>query len=357
MIYTEYDPLETVIVGDTYTPEQVRHLLTQYNDHSPFNKILEETKQDLDQLADFLKQGNIEVMRPDVYKYYEPITMPQFDIQVPIAPVVPRDAMLVMGNTVIQTYTSYTDRYFDSVSYYKIFEQLFQQGHRWISQPAPMLMNLNNKDDWFVNDKTYKEKLMDRVLWHTATMYKAGDAIIVNHEGPGSPSGLEWCKRELNDYKFVNNTATRCKGFGHIDHGFIMIDDDTVIHAGMEWVPECLHNKQLIDVSDCLPELKMDRYVQDYAEAKNKMDIDWIDKYLENWRGYSQEVCFDLNVLIIDRHNIVFARHIPKLFAKLKSLHIDCHVVPQRHYLFWDGGIHCSTLDVKRKGAKRKIID
>ena len=161
MIYTEYDPLETVIVGDTYTPEQVNHLLTQYNDKTQFNKLLEETKQDLDQLADFLKQGNIEVMRPDVYKFYDPITMPEFDIQIPIAPVVPRDAMLVMGNTVIQTYTSYTDRYFDSVSYYKIFEQLFQQGHRWISEPAAMLMNLSNKDDGFVNDKTYKEKLMD----------------------------------------------------------------------------------------------------------------------------------------------------------------------------------------------------
>jgi len=355
MIYTEYDPLESVIVGDTYDPDQVSQLLNHPNP-SKFNRILEETKQDLDRLAQFLKQGNIEVMRPDVYQYYDPVNMPEFDVQFPIAPIVPRDALLVMGRTILQTYTSYTDRYFDAISYYKIFESMFQQGYRWISQPAPMLENLNTEDDWFVNDRTYKDRLMDRVLWHTATMFKAGDAIIVNHEGPGSASGLEWCRRELPDYRFVHNTASRCKGFGHIDHGFIMIDDDTVIHAGMEWVPECLHTKQLIDVSDCLPELKMDRFVQDYAEAKNRMDIDWVNKYLDNWRGYNQEVCFDLNVLIIDRHNIVFARHIPKLFAKLKSLHIDCHVVPQRHYLFWDGGIHCSTLDVKRKGAKRKII-
>ena len=355
MIYTEYDPLESVIVGDTYDPDQVSQLLNHPNP-SKFNRILEETKQDLDRLAQFLKQGNIEVMRPDVYQYYDPVNMPEFDVQFPIAPIVPRDALLVMGRTILQTYTSYTDRYFDAISYYKIFESMFQQGYRWVSQPAPMLENLNTEDDWFVNDRTYKDRLMDRVLWHTATMFKAGDAIIVNHEGPGSASGLEWCRRELPEYRFVNNTASRCKGFGHIDHGFIMIDDDTVIHAGMEWVPECLHTKQLIDVSDCLPELKMDRFVQDYAEAKNRMDIDWVNKYLDNWRGYNQEVCFDLNVLIIDRHNIVFARHIPKLFAKLKSLHIDCHVVPQRHYLFWDGGIHCSTLDVKRKGAKRKII-
>ena len=43
MIYTEYDPLESVIVGDTYTPEQISHLLTNHN-ASQFNKILKETR-------------------------------------------------------------------------------------------------------------------------------------------------------------------------------------------------------------------------------------------------------------------------------------------------------------------------
>lgn len=355
MIYTEYDPLESVIVGDTYAPGDVDHLLTAGNT-AQFNRILEETKQDLDQLADFLKKGNIEVHRPHVHNYSS-VQMPAFDIKLPIAPVVPRDALMVMGNTIIQTYTSYTDRYFDSISYYPIFEKMFREGYRWVSQPLPMLQNLNTEDDWFVSDRTYKDKLWDRVLWHTATMLKAGDAFIVNPEGPGSVTGLEWCRRELPEYRFINNTGTRVNGFGHIDHGFIMTDDDTVIHAGMDWVPECLRNKNLIDVSDCLPQLNLDRYVQDYAQAKSKIDVQWLDKYLENWRGYSQQVCFDLNVLIIDRHNIVFARHIPKLFQKLKALHIDCHVIPQRHYLYWEGGIHCSTLDVKRRGVKRRIID
>jgi glycine amidinotransferase len=241
MIYTEYDPLESIIVGDTYDPGQV-HVL-HHKDPSKFNRILEETKRDLDNLADFLKKGGVEVMRPTVHEYYDPIHMPDFDVEFPIAPIVPRDALMVMGRTIIQTYTSYTDRYFDAVSYYPIFEKMFREGYRWISQPPPMLQNLNTEDDWFVNDRTYKDKLMDRVLWHTATMFRAGDAFIVNPEGPGSATGLEWCRRELPEYRFIPNTGTRFNGFGHIDHGFIMIDDDTVIHAGMDWVPDCLRNK------------------------------------------------------------------------------------------------------------------
>lgn len=353
MTYTEYDPLESVIVGDTYAPGDVDHLLK--NNATQFNKILGETKQDLDSLAEFLKKGNIHVERPVLHRY-DSVKMPTFDIRLPMAPVVPRDAMLVIGNTIIQTYTSYTDRYFDSISYYHIFEKMFREGYRWISQPPPMLTNLNTEHDWFVSDRTYKDQLPDRVLWHTATMYRVGDAVIVNHEGPGSETGLEWCRRELPEFQFYHNTGTRFKGFGHIDHGFIMIDDDTVIHAGLDWVPECLREKKLVDVGDCLPQLNMDRFAKDYAQAQDKMDVAWLDKYLENWRGYCQEVCFDLNVLVIDRHNIVFGRHLPELFAKLRTLRIDCHVIPQRHYLFWEGGIHCSTLDIKRRGEKRKII-
>ena len=110
MIYTEYDPLQSVIVGDTYAPGDVDHLLTEGN-ITQFNKILEDTKQDLDALADFLKHGGVQVHRPHIHNY-DVVKMPQFDIRLPIAPVVPRDALMVMGNTIIQTYTSYTDRYF-----------------------------------------------------------------------------------------------------------------------------------------------------------------------------------------------------------------------------------------------------
>jgi glycine amidinotransferase len=355
MIYTEYDPLTKIVVGDTYAPGDVDHLLTAGNINQ-FNRILEETKHDLDALADFLKKGNIEVLRPDVYRY-DAIKMPHFRIDMPISPIVPRDQYLVMGDIIMQTYTSYTDRYFDSISYYKIFEKLFRHNNmRWISQPAPMLKDLNVKDEWFLNDRTYEEQLSDKLLWHTATMFKAGDAFIVNHRGPGSNLGYQWMQRELKDYRFVENNHTHSKGFGHIDHGFIMIDDDTVIHGGISWVPECLRNKKLIDVSDCITELNAEQYCRDISEFQTRMDVAWLDKYLENWRGYSQAVCFDLNVLVIDSQNIIFARHIPKLFAKLKELHIDCHVVPQRHYLYWEGGIHCSTLDIARKGEKRKII-
>lgn len=355
MIFTEFDPLQSVIVGDIYSPGDIDHLLPKKSLAS-FNRILEETKEDLDNLANFLQKGNIEVKRPTVYDYPEKINLPNFIIDLPISPVVPRDQYKIQGDVILQTYTSYTDRYFDNLSYYSIFRELFEQGYNWLSQPSPMLQDLKTTDLWYMNCDTYHEKLSDRLLWHTATMFSVGDDIIINARGPGTELGYQWLQRNLRDFRFIENRDTIVKNYGHIDHGFIMIDDETVIHAGEEWVPSALKNKKLIDVKRFLPELNLERYKKDFAETNGKYDIEWLDRYLENWRGYNQEVCFDLNVLIIDRNNIVFGREIPELFSFLKRFGIECHVCQQRHMLYWEGGIHCSTLDLKRKGHKRSII-
>ena len=40
----------------------------------------------------------------------------------------------------------------------------------------------------------------------------------------------------------------------------------------------------------------------------------------------------------------------------LKQKGITCHVVNMRHSMFWEGGIHCLTLDVSRRGEKRQVV-
>ena len=358
MVYTEYDPLEEVIVADSYLPGDLDHLFPD-NSLSSFNRILEETKQDFDQLSDFLTKGGIKVCRPEVKKYPDHISMSGFDVKFPMGPTVPRDQYKVQGKTILQTYTSLTDRYFDGLSYYKIFSDMFNQGYNWISQPAPNLVPVTPSDLWYVwneDGSIYDTKLKDRLLFHTATMFSAGDKIIINAKGPGNALGYEWLKRNLPDFEFIENTNSHADNYGHIDHGFIMIDDETVIHAGIEWVPQALRHLKLIDVEQYVPKPSTAQYKQDYISEGGRYNLSWIERYLDNWRGYNQDVCFDLNVLIIDRHNIIFGRALPELFQYLKTFGIECHVCEQRHMLYWEGGIHCSTLDTKRRGNRRSII-
>jgi hypothetical protein len=355
MIYTEFDPLQEVIVGDCYAPGDLDRYMRD-GDLSNFNKILEEHKQDLDSLADFLKAGNVKVHRPTVHKYKKGIRMPEFEVRIPMAPLVPRDAYIVRDNTILQTYTSMTDRYFDASSYYDIFREMFDQGYNWISQPPPMLKNLYEQEEWYFDQNLYNSKLPNKLLWHTATMFQAGDAVIYNHKGPGTKRGLEWMKRNLPNTRFVSSEHTLQNSFGHIDHGFILIDDDTVLHSGKNWVPRALRKKKLIDLSPYLEPIHMDNYLEAYYGSKGRYDVAWIDKYLDNWKGYTQEVHFDLNCLILDSKNIVFGREMPKLFKFLDTLGITSYTCNIRHAIYWSGDLHCSTLDLKRQGVSRQLI-
>jgi glycine amidinotransferase len=343
-VWTDWDPLEEVIVGDCYAPDALNWFVEPALQNE-FNNILEETKQDLDALAALLSEMGVQVHRPRVHEYQHSVGLATFSVSCPISPMVPRDQYLVYDNTVYQTYTSMTDRYFDSLSYYDIFRNLFDQGHNWISQPPPNLRNLPLEKNWSNQGSLiYNHLYHNQLLWHTATMFKCGDRLIANTTGPGTQSGLEWMRRNLPPDTVVENAGTTMRNWGHIDHGFFMIDDHTVICVDREFVPECLRNKHMHEIYQYLPKEMVDTATP-------------MDQLLDPSKGYEQVVAFDSNVLVVDSHTVVFDSHMPELFEFLATLNVKCHVAPIRHRKFWASGIHCSTLDIRRRGNKRKIIN
>jgi glycine amidinotransferase len=353
-IYTNWDPLEVVIVGS----------LGNHPIDPSVTQIFEETKEDLENLCDFLKKFGVVVLRPDndlfsKYRIFKnkfgTIQFPTFKIDMPLDPLLPRDQYFVYGKTILQTYTSLPDRYLDSLSFYDVFRELFESGYNWISQPPPNLIDVKGNQSWFNEGRdNYKNFYQDKLLWHTATMFKCGDALITNTAGPGTELGLKWIERNL-DTRIVGADGTNSNGFGHIDHGWFMTDDETVFALHPGWLPEVLKNKKTIYVEDLVEMLDYKVFDQIKTSA-NRYDQNWVDQWLSEWKGYVQEVAFDTNVLVLDPNNVIFINEQPRLFALMEKMGINCHVVPMRHSLFWEGGIHCFTLDVARKGDKRKII-
>jgi len=322
-----------------------------------FNLILQETKEDLQSLADYLQKLNIEVFRPTPTVYNSSIDIAHFEIPNPASPIVPRDQYLAYDNKIIQTYTSMVDRYFDSFSYYHIFKEMFDRGYNWISMPPPALKNISENEKWWINGlDIYHAQMADKVLWHTATMFKLGDSLITNVNGPGNHLGLEWMKRNLSDTLIMPNADTHQQSYGHIDHGWFMTDDDTVFCVDKSWVPLVLQNKKIIELYEYFDPFDDHKFFMDYSSTNGKYSLEWLDKWLNGWKGYSQECFFDTNVLVLDSNNILFTNEQPKIFNLMESMGINCHVVPQRHAFFWEGGVHCLTLDLVRDGSVRTIV-
>jgi hypothetical protein len=344
-IWTNWDPLKEVIVGDCPIGA-VRNKLAG---------ILHETKQDLDSLSDYLTKLGVTVHRPTVTKFPDTIDLGHFKMENPMAPIVPRDQYLVYGETIYQTYTSMPDRYLDSQNYNHIFKELFLDGHNWLSMPPPKLDNLVDK--WWANgEQVYHEQLKEQVLWHTATIFKCGDKLLTNTKGPGNDLGLAWMMRNLPANTIIDVGNTHQQGFGHIDHGWFMVNDELIFCVNKEWVPEPLRNKQIVELEAHFEKFDDEKFISDFSSTGGKYSDAWVDKWLTQWKGYAQEVFFDSNVLVIDSQNVLFSNYQPDIFKVMEKYGINCHVVPQRHGLFWEAGIHCLTLDIVREGGNRSII-
>jgi N-dimethylarginine dimethylaminohydrolase len=343
--WTDWDPLEEVIVGDCYTTVEG----VEGKRKDILEQIFEETKEDLNGLVKILESMNVKVHRPEV-KQYSHIQMPNFKVNNHIPPMIPRDQFMVYGDTIYQTYTSMPNRYFDSLAYYNIFKELYDQGHNWVSMPPPILEDLSDADKYWWETTSPYNRLSDRILWHTATMLKCGDALVCNARGPGTHVGLDWMERNIPQKIHKKDT------FGHIDQGFFLTDDDTVFTC-RNMHQKLLDRKNVIDIIPYMtnpPNHK--QTMQDvYAEIAT-LGSEWVEHYFSEWRGYDQDTVFIANVLVVDSKNVIFGQQDDRLFTFLEGLGINCHLAYQRHGIFWEGGIHCMTLDIKRKGNCRTVL-
>lgn len=358
-IWTEWDPLEEIIVG-TCPPENFYDNAAVDEKALPLlQTILRETREDLDNLSKMLENMGITVYRPKVLPFERGINIAGFVSKNPVAPIVPRDQYLVYGEKIVQTYTSMPDRWLESMAYYDIFRQKFQNGHEWVSMPPPLLENFPENTIWYSDGHNrYHGAMADRILWHTATMFKCGDALITNTYGPGNNLGLEWMCRQYPDARIIPNQNSIQKNMGHIDHGFFMTDDNTVFAENDYWVPECLRTagKEIVTLHSVVETPNLANYDKVFRETGGKFSYDYLTKWMDEWRGYVQEVAFDFNILVVDEKNIFISNPQPRLQEMMDKRGITCHVAPIRHNHFWDGGIHCLTLDVSRRGSRRKIV-
>lgn len=86
--------------------------------------------------------------------------------------------------------------------------------------------------------------------------------------------------------------------------------------------------------------------------AWNKLVTTW----LSDWVGYAKETIFDVNVLSLDESHVVVSSYNEEVFKFFKKHKIEPIICSWRHRYFWDGGIHCITVDLEREGEREQYL-
>lgn len=333
--HTEFQPLQEVVVGRAYPGEYFDYITdTEVRDH--LMRLFDETEQDFQQLIHMLQQFGVTVVRPDI------VSKAQFqDLAVQghfsMPPVTPRDHAITLGNVLFKNsastlYDSVMDHYErQGGQVLDPHNRTWNATHVMSNSSASCILRLGrdiffDQSDWFsreqsqwveqhvLQDQGYRVHFMD-TDGHSDAVFcipKPGVILTTHHD-------------KHMDYQrdFPGWTVFRIEAVRNL-----IIQERT--DQGIDWwAPGC----------------------DDSAKFKN-----YVDTYLNSWLGSIHETVFDVNVLVVDESNVIFSHYNQELFAFCESQGINCHVSELRHRYFWDGGIHCCTLDIRRAGGMETYL-
>lgn len=353
--WSEFQPLKEVILGSTYSPDSISWIkdneLKEY-----MHRILEETEEDLNVFKNILEENGVNVKRPNIIHNIEEsmsdkdyINFQKFGFGWPTPPINARDLNGVFGDTIVSFYPKAVSRYLESWSYYDIFLEYFNSGSEWISQPPPPF-----PDD--IHIKEYDELHKSYILYHAANILKCGKDIFYSGitpqwpTGKGTSLGKKWMEQILGR-KFRLN---ECNCGGHLDGKMSLIKPGLYAAWNKNFAKGTrLEKWELIKIP--ATNYNIPREYQDVR--KKEFYKDFIKKYLTDWIGYCDESVFEVNMLSINENLIVSSGYLPEVDKQLKKYGVELIPIHFRHTYFWDGALHCITMDTIREGDQEDYFE
>tara|TARA_Y100000590_G_scaffold297354_1_gene335061 strand:- start:6707 stop:7777 length:1071 start_codon:yes stop_codon:yes gene_type:complete len=344
--WTEFQPLKEVILGKGYTTDWLTKEQFPEDDlRAGLKQIFEETEEDVLKVKDFLESVGVNVLRPeitfDLNKKFGQIDLSKFKFQFPNHPLQPRDTAGVYGDTLVHFYTGNNGRFFENWGTYNHFIEYYKQGNNWISMPMP---NFDSPT------QGYEEHDDKKILYHSANILRCGKDIFYSavhptrghHKGKGSNLGMEWLQRAFGDkfrYHIVNVG-------GHLDGKLALLRPGLLACWDKEDIPEVLKSWDVIEVP------KTAWNVPDYftKTRKKRWYQEFVSEYLTEWIGYCDETVFDVNCFSVNENLVITNGYHKETYDKFKAHGIEAWPWHWRHKHFWDGGIHCLTMDTIREG-------
>ena len=81
-----------------------------------------------------------------------------------------------------------------------------------------------------------------------------------------------------------------------------------------------------------------------------------VNRWLDSWIGHVDETIFDVNVVSVSEEVVITNGYDKSVADQLKKHGVEMVPSNFRHKFFWDGGLHCVTLDLTRDDKNESYL-
>jgi glycine amidinotransferase len=342
--FNEWDPLEEVILGvvdgASVPPWHVtlkatmpahQHDFYKRSGGRPFpRQQVEAARKDLLEFAQILEAEGVIVRWPDIVDFSKSYSTPEWESAGGLYAAMPRDALLVIGDEIIEAPMAWRSRYFEATSYRSLLKEYFRKGARWTAAPKPQLSDA-------LYDYQYEEPADGRPVKYAITEFeptfdaadfiRCGKDIFVQKSHVSNSFGIEWLRRHLGERYTIHELKFNDTHPMHIDASIMPLAPGKLLAnpRRVDKVPKIFKSWDILYAPEpCIPD---DNVL--YMTSK------WIT----------------MNVLSLDEKRVIVEKNEGPLIRALKDWGFEPIPCGFRNFNTFGGSFHCATLDVRRKGA------
>lgn len=340
--HNEWDPLEEVIVGivdeasfpgwhmslpAALPADQVEIFRREAGRPFPPEQVAAAARE-LDEFARILKAEGVVVRRPQPIPQRTPYRTLAWESTGMYA-AMPRDALLVVGNDVIECPMAWRSRYYESLAYRPLLKEYFGNGASWSAGPKPELVDEQFDQEWADPGEDGPPRLVVTEFEPTfdaADFLRCGRDIIAQKSNVTNEFGIEWLARHIGDDYRV--------------HVFEFADAHPM-HIDATLAP--LAPGKLLINPERVPEVPRLFKGWEVIEAPKPIIPDAHPLYMTSkW--------INMNILMLDHERVVVERQDEPMIATMRKYGFTPILCDFRNFNSFGGSFHCATLDVRRRG-------
>jgi scyllo-inosamine-4-phosphate amidinotransferase 1 len=285
--------------------------------------VIDEANEDLEFLCRVFVEAGVTVHRPDVPETTAMHGAGGWHSDGYYA-FCPRDGLLVVGDTVIESPMVLRSRYTDAFPYRRLLQEAMRDGARWLAAPRPQLTDAGYDA---TADRDHKSLRNLEPVFDAANVLRADRDLLFLESNSGNALGAQWLQRALGpDYRV--HLLTGIYSFMHLDSTI------SLLRPGL-----ALLNPARLNPANLPPFFDGWRVLW----CPEPVDIGFHAPYehASQWVG--------MNLLMLDPQTAIVERTQVPLIRMLEAEGLQVIPVPIRHARTLAGAVHCVTLDLHRE--------